>query len=341
MNNFTSLKKQLLLFCCIFAFANQNATAQSFGGFFFDPVVTCNGKTISMVARTDTWTNVALFQFAMEWDPTVLEYVNTTVPNSTFADLEFGNTNVASGKLLTSWYDQSAAAIGISPDNEVAFTIIFNVIGEGGDQTLVDFTNAIPMEFYYYNNGDETDYTLDVVLGPGQVEVTEKPSADMETIVNTTSSAASDGSISLDNIIGGTAPYEILWTNGESGMELTNLPAGDYSCTVTDANTCSTTNGPYSVNADVSSNDNIEGLNKFDLSPNPTNGLVNINVAFAKNEKVNIRILDVTGKMMYQQEQEAATFTVDVPVESFANGTYFVEIATATGKAVQKLIVAK
>ncbi|MFT4666347.1 MAG: hypothetical protein ACI9XB_003312 [Gammaproteobacteria bacterium] len=339
MNDFTLFKKQLLFLCCLIAFAYPNANAQSYGGFSFEPVVSCNGKTISMVARTDTWSNVVLFQFAMEWDSNVLEYVDTTLPNNTFQDLGFGDTFTSSGKLTASWFDPTTSLLGVSPENEVAFTIIFNVIGDAGDQTPLAFTNAIPIEFYYDNNGTTTEYTSDVILVDGQVDVTSKPSVDMETIVEASTSSSSDGSITV-NITGGTAPYDVLWSNDEFSMNLMNLSVGNYSCTVTDVNTCSTANGPYSVEATVSSN-NIKGLNNFNLSPNPANDFVNINVDFAKSEKTSIRIIDVAGKIRYQQNREAAAFSLDVPVSDFANGTYFVEIATANGKAVEKLLVAK
>ncbi|SDH27271.1 T9SS type B sorting domain-containing protein [Chitinophaga filiformis] len=45
------------------------------------------------------------------------------------------------------------------------------------------------------------------------------------------------GSLSL-NAVGGTPPYRIAWSTGASSIKITNLPAGDYSVTVTDKNGC-------------------------------------------------------------------------------------------------------
>jgi len=42
-------------------------------------------------------------------------------------------------------------------------------------------------------------------------------------------------------ITGGTAPYDILWSDGSSTTTLTNLSAGDYSVTVSDVNGCGST----------------------------------------------------------------------------------------------------
>ena len=47
----------------------------------------------------------------------------------------------------------------------------------------------------------------------------------------------SDGSITLD-VTGGVEPYTYQWSNGSSDPNLTNAPAGNYSVTVTCANSC-------------------------------------------------------------------------------------------------------
>ncbi len=43
------------------------------------------------------------------------------------------------------------------------------------------------------------------------------------------------------SVTGGTQPYTYLWSNGSTTPMITNLPAGSYSLTVTDANICVTT----------------------------------------------------------------------------------------------------
>lgn len=54
----------------------------------------------------------------------------------------------------------------------------------------------------------------------------------------------SDGSASV-TASGGTLPYSYLWTNGGTTASITNLAAGNYGVTVTDANGCNTTKNRY------------------------------------------------------------------------------------------------
>lgn len=55
------------------------------------------------------------------------------------------------------------------------------------------------------------------------------------------------GSISL-GVTGGAAPYTYLWSNGATSSSINNLSAGSYTLTVTDANNCSLSAGPYVIN---------------------------------------------------------------------------------------------
>ena len=57
-------------------------------------------------------------------------------------------------------------------------------------------------------------------------------------IINASTNSSNDGSINITDVVGGTPPYQMLWSNGASSLFLENLLPGDYTLTVTDANGC-------------------------------------------------------------------------------------------------------
>ena len=64
-------------------------------------------------------------------------------------------------------------------------------------------------------------------------------------VVTNESCGNAAGSIDL-TISGGTLPYTYLWSDGQTTEDATLLSAGNYSCTITDANNCS-----ININVDV------------------------------------------------------------------------------------------
>ncbi len=65
------------------------------------------------------------------------------------------------------------------------------------------------------------------------------PLASSASVTNVSCFGASTGTVNL-TVTGGTAPYTFLWNNGAVTEDLTNVTAGVYAVTVTDANLCTT-----------------------------------------------------------------------------------------------------
>lgn len=57
------------------------------------------------------------------------------------------------------------------------------------------------------------------------------------TVISVDCNGASTGGVDL-TVSGGSGPYAFMWSNGTSNEDLTNVPAGTYSVTVTDSNEC-------------------------------------------------------------------------------------------------------
>ena len=73
---------------------------------------------------------------------------------------------------------------------------------------------------------------------------------------NPTGFGLSNGSVNLTLPTGGTAPYSFLWNNNATSQDLSNVPAGNYSVTITDAKGCTISrnkilNEPNALTANV------------------------------------------------------------------------------------------
>ena len=113
-----------------------------------------------------------------------------------------------------------------------------------------------PPYLYLWSNGNTNDtllnpppgtYTLIVYdfnscSSTAQVTIIEPPAIAVNlSIVDVSCFGGNDGSITL-NTSGGTAPYNYAWTPNVGNTDIvSNLTAGNYSCTITDANGCTFT----------------------------------------------------------------------------------------------------
>lgn len=105
-----------------------------------------------------------------------------------------------------------------------------------------------------WSNGETTDDIDSLCAGSDTLVVTDSNfcisieifeidepaeiNVDSVSITHVTCGADCDGSISIDSISGGTAPFSFAWSTGETGSSLTDLCAGPYGVTITDANGC-------------------------------------------------------------------------------------------------------
>jgi gliding motility-associated-like protein len=89
-------------------------------------------------------------------------------------------------------------------------------------------------------------YTVTVTDANGctavqSIQITE-PSSAVQAVASVVSNVrcnnGNNGSVSVQ-VSGGNTPYSYMWSNGSFGQNLNNLPAGNYSLVVTDADGCS------------------------------------------------------------------------------------------------------
>jgi len=86
-------------------------------------------------------------------------------------------------------------------------------------------------------DADECTSTKTITINESNVFLENIAKVSHETCVD-----KNDGSISITSIVNGTPPYNINWSNGGTGISISNLPAGTYSANITDSNGCAVSN---------------------------------------------------------------------------------------------------
>jgi hypothetical protein len=92
---------------------------------------------------------------------------------------------------------------------------------------------------------------------------------------------------------------------------------------------------PLSVNEIANNGD------KLLCYPNPSNGLLTLNYKDAGSKDINIRILDVQGRLMTQEKHNLTTgmFTKTYDLNNYPKGIYMIEVSGNSGRTYQKVIL--
>lgn len=140
-------------------------------------------------------------------------------------------------------FGQNTGAIDITVSGGLApYTFAWTKTGDAGFNASTEDISNLTAGIYHLALTDANGSTasLDVTL-------TEPAAALAISLVGTniTCFGANNGNI-VANVNGGTTPYTYLWSNGATTTSISNLTAGTYTVTVTDANGC-TVNDGYAV----------------------------------------------------------------------------------------------
>ncbi len=137
---------------------------------------------------------------------------------------------------------------------------------------------------------------------------------------------------------GGVPPYTYLWSDDDMQTTDTasNLAPDDYSVTVTDANGC-TTEGMVTITS--TGVGYIDGLTALNISPNPTNGQFSVQITLQTTERVQINVLDISGKTIEHAEQVMADGRFEFNMNNRAAGVYLLKITVGEDMLTRRLVV--
>jgi len=92
--------------------------------------------------------------------------------------------------------------------------------------------------------------------------------------------------------------------------------------------------------------DNIaeEIIYDFNLYPNPTDNLVNVEVYIVDEATYTIEVLDLSGRAIYNRSissQEFNNATMSINTSSFESGIYFVNVIEGTNRMTKRLVITR
>ncbi|HYV95600.1 MAG TPA: T9SS type A sorting domain-containing protein [Chitinophagales bacterium] len=151
-----------------------------------------------------------------------------------------------------------------------------------------------------------------------------------------TTHGSSDGTATV-TASGGTPGYTYLWSNGATASTITNLAAGTYSVTVTDANGCSAgssiiVNQP--ANKEMASGSDGTSMK---LYPNPAQNKFSIEITTQEDSEKEYTVVveNMLGQVIYSSQGQTLNGLVKKEISldaSITNGVYNVHIIVAGNK---------
>jgi len=217
----------------------------------------------------------------------------------------------------------------------------------GGDSLLVDAgtydtylwsTTEMTQTIYVSTPGTYTVTATDTVVGCVSMDsIVITTSLPVPAITGVIDTICANGSMVLD---AGAGFSSYSWTtSGSSQTETVNgasLPLGDntVTVTVTDGNGCSNTDAVTFFIDGCASIDELNAI-AMTLFPNPSTGVFNYSIDNMAG-RINMMIVDVTGKIVEAGELTTATGTIDL--STYESGIYILKLQAGDAVKTVRLV---
>jgi hypothetical protein len=154
--------------------------------------------------------------------------------------------------------------------------------------------------------------------------------------VTNASPGQSDGKVRV-TVGAGNPPYQFVWSNGVTGDSISGLANGSYTVTVTDAFGCTAT---LSVHVGTTAVQEIAGLNRFSLQPNPTTGATTLLVELAENTgNLRVQVLNLLGQTLWETNtSNTDRISEQLNLNTQPDGIYLVRLIANGQVATRKLV---
>jgi len=249
--------------------------------FVFDRLNVEPGQTFCYPIKVANFTNILSTQFCLQWDPSVLRFIEPTaffLPGMTASNFNLIN----SGTLASLWFSSSTDPISVDDFNAI-FSLCFEAIGEVGACTEITLSGScldggIVIEFEDGSTISEPFICSGDICVREDLDITIA----LDQINNVNCPDGINGGIAVD-VTGGRPPYSYSWQRvGTPGIistnqNLTNVGPGQYNLTVTDSQGNSSVAGPFTVEAQFNISVTQETMNP--LCAGDSNGSIALNIS--------------------------------------------------------------
>ncbi|MGB1242992.1 MAG: T9SS type A sorting domain-containing protein [Chitinophagales bacterium] len=141
----------------------------------------------------------------------------------------------------------------------------------------------------------------------------------------------------------GNAEATFLWSTGETTQMINVFSTGIYTVTVTNQEGCSASDSiliQEEVEVEIG---DIEGLEVWNLYPNPFHNQLTLNLDLNKNTNLEIQVLDVSGREILRQNHslQNGNHQLHFNTSQWVSGVYWVLLKDGKGVLVSKLLNSK
>ena len=239
-----------------------------------------------------------------------VENLNT---NSVNANVCFGDSLLVGGAYQTvsgTYVDTLITSAGCDSLVTTTLTVNTTSISTDTQQAACDFTWIDGVT--YTASDSSATYTLSSVAGCDSVVTLNLT---ISAIITTIVQNVNDIEATATN---GAAPYNFEWNTGETTATITPSANGTYWLMVSDADSCFADTATFNVTF-VSGTGILTIDNVFNIYPNPTNDLFNIE-SKGNNQYISTTVYDIFGKKLI------TTTNSKISLKNFEDGVYIVEI---------------
>ncbi|MCP4121575.1 MAG: HYR domain-containing protein [Bacteroidetes bacterium] len=239
-------------------------------------------------------------------------------------------------------FASSTISVG-EPDGLDIELLVKDAVCSGGNSGNVVSTVSGGTEPYTYlwSNSANTPSLIGVAAGSYSVVVTDangcsttsdevtvnEPATPLSAtieVVNESGYGSQDGSVTV-TASGGDGPYEYAWNTGDDTESVSNLSAGTFCVTVTDANGCEIQECAE-IGIGTAVMDLFE-ITDLTLYPNPTMDYTNLDMSFSRPVDIRVDLVNAIGQLIRSEAQlSVVEHQMQFDMSDQAAGTYFIRL---------------